>query len=87
MSVHTVKKVHASYNQVASYDVSHLKLDYNDIAYHWCKYGTLMIEMVDGTTHEVSDSHLYDIDWKYPENLEFFNKKGYPLTEDEDGNG
>ncbi len=53
----------AEYMQPYHIDISHLKINYDDIEHHWCKYGTLYIEMKDGTTHEVDGEHL-DADYK-----------------------
>lgn len=79
--------VEAYYTQAVQHDISHLDIDYDDVEHHWCKWGTLIIQMKDGTTHEVDNGHHLDVDWKYPEELRFFDKNMSDITEDQDGNG
>tara|TARA_R100000329_G_scaffold26633_1_gene24890 strand:- start:53 stop:313 length:261 start_codon:yes stop_codon:yes gene_type:complete len=82
-----IKTVEANYTQAVQHDISHLDIDYDDVQHHWCKYGTLVIEMKDGTTHEVDNGHYLDVDFKWPEELRFYNEDDEDITEDQDGNG
>ena len=43
--------------------------------------------MKDGTTHEIDNGDHVEVDWKWPEELRFFDKDMNDITEDQDGNG
>ena len=79
--------VEAEYIQAYRIDLSHLDIDYDDIEYHWCKWGTLYLQMKDGTTHEIDNGDHAEVDYKWPEELRFFDKDMNDITEDQDGNG
>tara|TARA_Y100001937_G_scaffold14798_2_gene20110 strand:- start:2149 stop:2403 length:255 start_codon:yes stop_codon:yes gene_type:complete len=79
-----IKTVEASYTQAVQHDISHLNINYDDIQNHWCKYGTLVIEMKDGTRHEIDNGNYLDVDFKWPEELRFYNKDDEDITGEED---
>ena len=66
--------VEAEYIQAYRIDLSHLDIDYDDIDHHWCKWGTLYLQMKDGTTHEIDNGDHAEVDYKWPEELRFFDK-------------
>jgi hypothetical protein len=82
-----VATIQCEYTQTLEFDISDDNINYDDIEHHWCKWGTLHIEMKDGTSHEYSNGHDMEVDWKWPDKLRAYDKDFEDLTEDQDGNG
>lgn len=58
------KYIEASFTQTISFDVEDINFD--NVEDYWVKWGTLNIQMKDGSIIEIDDAHECDIDWKHP---------------------
>ena len=73
----------AHFTVYASFEIPE-DIDRDEVKQTWVKWGTLWIEMKDGTKHEVGyDLTDEDIEWKYPSSEQLYDEDWNEVYEDE----
>ncbi|MAJ22636.1 MAG: hypothetical protein CMI75_02490 [Candidatus Pelagibacter sp.] len=68
------KYIEAHYPQVLQFDIESINIDSKDIKDCWVKWAQLNIELKNGDVILVDNYHECDVDWKWADKVQAFDK-------------
>jgi len=72
------KYIEAIYSQAIQFDLEKLKINWDDVADYWVKYGTLYVYYKDKSSKEYEHTYEPDMD-KHPESTGVYDKDWFEV--------
>jgi hypothetical protein len=75
------KYIQANYTQTIEFDLEELGIDWDKVEDYSIRYSELNILYKDGTEETFQSTNDYEVDWKWADSEEIFDKYWYEIKE------